>query len=96
MVFKVYRFQKRAFLFTVHAVNWRNCRNGKTKTNKMVFSTIDFVLIKVLCQEKGYDNWWSHCFIADNCERIITKTCVLNTTALYLGKPLFRGHTVTK
>jgi len=28
----------------------------KTKTNKMVFSTEDFVLIKVLRQEKGYDN----------------------------------------
>jgi len=26
------------------------------KTNKMVFSTEDLVLIKVLRQEKGYDN----------------------------------------
>jgi len=37
MVLKVYRFQKRAFLFTVHGVNWRqhrrNCRISKTKTN---------------------------------------------------------------
>jgi len=37
MVLKVYRFQHR-----------RNCCIGKTKTNKMVFSTV----------EKGYDNWW--------------------------------------
>jgi len=29
---------------------------GKTKTNKMVFSTEDLVLIKVLRQAKGYDN----------------------------------------
>jgi len=39
MVLNVYRFQKRAFLLTVHGVNWRqhrrNCRIGKTKTNKM-------------------------------------------------------------
>jgi len=38
MVLKVYRFQKCAFLFTVHAVNWRqhrcNCCIGRTKTNK--------------------------------------------------------------
>jgi len=27
------------------------------KTNKMVFSTKDLVLIKVLRQEKGYDGW---------------------------------------
>jgi len=43
MVSKVYRFKKRDFLVTVHGVNWRqhrrNCRIGKTKTNKMVFST---------------------------------------------------------
>ena len=56
MVFKVNRFQKRAFLLTVHGVNWRQhwckCRISKTKTNKMVFSTEDFVLVKVLCQEK--------------------------------------------
>jgi len=61
MVLKVYRFQLPAFLLTVHGVNWcqwRNCRIGKTKTNKMVFSTEDLVvLIKVLRQEKGYDNW---------------------------------------
>jgi len=48
MVLKVYRFQKRAFLLTVLEVNWRqhrrNCRIGKTKTNKMVFSTEDLVL----------------------------------------------------
>jgi len=24
----------------------------------MVFSVEDLILIKVLCQEKGYDNWW--------------------------------------
>jgi len=62
MVLKVYRFQKHAFLLTVHGVNWcqhrRNCRIGRTKTNKMVFSTEDLVLIKVFRQEKGYDNWW--------------------------------------
>jgi len=61
MVLKVYRFQKRASLLTVHGVNWRqhrcNCGIGKTKTNKMVFNTEDLVLIKVLRQEKGYDNW---------------------------------------
>jgi len=60
MVLKVYRLQKRAFLLTVHGVNWRqyrrNCRIGKTKTNKMVFSTEDIALIKVLRQEKGYNN----------------------------------------
>jgi len=28
---------------------------GKTKANKMVFSTEDLVLIKVLRQEEGYD-----------------------------------------
>jgi len=48
MVLKVYHFQKRAFLLTVHGVNWRhhrrNCHIGKTKTNKMVFSTEDLVL----------------------------------------------------
>jgi len=64
MVFKGNRFQKRAFLLTVHGVNWRQyrrnyriCRIGKTKANKMVFSTQDLVLIKVLRQEKGYNNW---------------------------------------
>jgi len=39
MVLKVYRFQKRAFLPTVHGVNWRQHRCNycidKTKTNKM-------------------------------------------------------------
>jgi len=62
MVLKVDRFQKGDFLLTVYGVNWRqhrrNCRIGKTKTNKMVFSTEDLVLIKVLRQEKGYNNWW--------------------------------------
>jgi len=43
MVLKVYRFQKRAFLLT--------------KTKKMVFSNEDLVLIKVLRQEKGFNNW---------------------------------------
>jgi len=61
MVLKAYRFQKRAFLRTVYGVNWRqhrrNCHIGKTKTNKMVFSIEDLVLIKVLRQEKSYDNW---------------------------------------
>jgi len=60
MVLKVYRFQKRAFLLTVHGVNLRqhrrSCLIGKTKTNKMVFSTEDLVLIKGLRQEKGYDS----------------------------------------
>jgi len=62
MVLKVYRFQKRDFLLTVQGVNWRQhqrkCHIGKTKTNKMVFSTKNLVLLKVLCQEKGYNNWW--------------------------------------
>jgi len=56
MVLKVYYFQTRAFLLTVHGVNWRQYRCnyciGKTKTNKIVFSTEDLVLIKVLRQEK--------------------------------------------
>jgi len=56
MVSKVYRFQKGAFLFTVHGVKWCqhrcSCRIGKTKTNKMVFSTEDLVVIKVLHQQK--------------------------------------------
>jgi len=60
MVSNVNRFLKRDFLLTVHGVNWRqhrrNCRIGKTKTNKMVFSTEKLVLVKVLRQEKGYDN----------------------------------------
>jgi len=60
MVSKVYGFQKRDFLLTVHGVNRRqhrrNSRIGKTKTNKMVFSTENLVLIKVLRQGKGYDN----------------------------------------
>ena len=51
------------------------------KQNKMAFSTEDFVLIKVLRQGKGYDNW-SHCFIGDNWERgwvcVVTETSVLN------------------
>jgi len=38
MVLKVYRFQKCAFLLTVHGVNWRqhrrNCRIGKTKNKQ--------------------------------------------------------------
>jgi len=60
MVLKVYRSQKRDFLLTVHGVNWRQHRHTyrihKTKTNKMVFSAEDLVLIKVLRQEKGYNN----------------------------------------
>jgi len=56
MVLIVYRFEKRAFELTVYGVIWRqhrhNCHIGKTKTNKMVFSTEDLVLIKVLRQEK--------------------------------------------
>jgi len=48
MVLKVYHFEKRAFLLTVHGVDWRQhrCNSciGKTKTNKMVFSTKDLVL----------------------------------------------------
>jgi len=59
MVLKVYHFQKRASLLTVHGVNWRqrwrNCRIGQTKTNKMVFSTEDLVLIKVLVKKKAID-----------------------------------------
>jgi len=68
-------------------VNWRqhrrNSRIGKTKTNKMVFSTENLVLIKVLHQEKGYDNGWIIALLQwDNCElawvRVVTETCVLN------------------
>jgi len=33
-----------------------DCRIGKTKTNKMVFSTEDLALIKVPRQEKGHGN----------------------------------------
>jgi len=63
MVLNVYRFQKRAFVLirsmelmsvSTQLSHWQN----KTKTNKMVLSTEDLVLIKVLRQEKGYDNWW--------------------------------------
>jgi len=61
MALKVYHFQKRAFLLMVDGVNWRQHRRkrciGKTKANKMVFSTDNLVLIKVLCQEESYDNW---------------------------------------
>jgi len=43
MVLIVYRFEKCAFELTVYGVIWRqhrhNCHIGKTKTNKMVFST---------------------------------------------------------
>jgi len=38
------------------SIDARNCRIGKTKTNKMLFSTENLVLIKVLRQGKGYDN----------------------------------------
>ena len=55
-----FSFQKRAFLLTVYGLNRRQqrrkCCIGKTKTNKMVFSTKDLVLVKVLHQEKAYDN----------------------------------------
>jgi len=72
MVFKVYRFQKRAFLLTVHKLNWRRrkCRIGKTKT--MMFSAENLVLVKVLpfIKKKVMTiDEWSHCFIGDNCER---------------------------
>ena len=59
MVLKVYRFHKRAFLLTVHGVNVSidaNVALAKQKQTKLVFSTEDLVLIKVLCQVKGYDN----------------------------------------
>jgi len=56
MVFKVCHFQKCAFLLTVHGVNWRQHRRkrhiGKAKTNKMVFSTEDLVIVKVLRQKR--------------------------------------------
>jgi len=62
MVLKVHHFQKRVFLLMVHGVKWRQHRCnwliGKTKTNKMVFTTEDLVLIKVLRQKKVYNNWW--------------------------------------
>jgi len=41
---------------SIDATKGRNCRIGKTTTNKMVFSTEDRVLIAVLRQEKGYDS----------------------------------------
>jgi len=59
MVLKVYRFQKRAFLLSVMELTDVSIDTivALTKqTNKMVFSTKDLVLIKVLCQETGYDN----------------------------------------
>jgi len=47
MVLKVYHFQKRAFLLTVHGVNWRqhghNCRIGKTK-NKQKWCLVPKIL----------------------------------------------------
>ena len=61
MVLKVYRFHMHAFLltygmeltdFSINAI----VTLAKQKTNKMVFSTEDLVLIEVLRQEKGYDN----------------------------------------
>jgi len=56
MVLKVYRFQKRAFLLTVHGVNWRQhrriCRIGKTKTNKMVFSIEDLAQLKFFVKKE--------------------------------------------
>jgi len=61
MALKVYHFQKHALLLTVHGVNWcqhrHNCHIGRTKTNKMVFSTEDLVLVKVLHREKEYEHW---------------------------------------
>ena len=60
MVFKVYRFEKLLFYLRSMELTYvsidANCHIGKTKTNKMVFSTEDLVLVKVLRQEKGYDN----------------------------------------
>jgi len=57
MALKVYRFQKRAFLLTVHGVKWRqhrrNCRISKTKTSKMVFSMEDLVLKKFFVKKKA-------------------------------------------
>jgi len=47
MLLKVYRFQKHAFLLTVHGVNWTDVSIDaivKTKTNKMAFSTEYLVL----------------------------------------------------
>jgi len=48
MILKVYCFQKHALLLMVTGVNWRqhqrNSPIGKTKTNKMVFSSEDLVL----------------------------------------------------
>jgi len=48
MVLEVYRFQERTFSLT----ELTDVSIGKTKTNKMVFSTEELVLIKVLRQEK--------------------------------------------
>jgi len=89
MVLKVYSFQKRAFLLTVCGVNWRqhwrNCRTGKTKTNKVVFSAQDLVLIKVFREEKGYDSWWIitllHCEITVNVnESVLSRKLVFWTS----------------
>jgi len=52
-VLKVYRFPKRAFLLALASTQLSHWQN---KTNKIVSSTADLVLIKVLRQEQGYDN----------------------------------------
>ena len=89
MVFKVYSFQKRAFLLMFCGVNWRqhwrNCRIGKTKTKWCLFSTEDLVLIKVFREEKGYDNWWIitllHCEITVNVhESLLSRKLVFWTS----------------
>jgi len=60
MVLRVYHFQKRAFLLTTMKLPDVSIDAivalAKQKQIKMVFSTEDLVLIKVLRQEKCYDN----------------------------------------
>jgi len=49
--------QKRAFLLTFHGVDFDVSIDALAKQfNKMVFSSKDLVLMKVLRQEKSYDD----------------------------------------
>ena len=55
MVFKVNRFQNPEACFLTYGP-WSQLTSAlaKHKTNKMVFSTEDLVLVKALRQEEGY------------------------------------------
>jgi len=83
---KVYRFQKRALLLrptiwpTFHGVDSHVSIDAISKKNK-VFITKDLVWINILVKKKVVTiDEWSHCFIGDNCERVVsvvTETYVL-------------------